>query len=140
MNIFFAGSIRGGRAHQPEYASIVKALEEYGEVHSQHVQDETLSHFGETRLPANEILEREQAALEKCDVVVAEVTTPSLGVGYLIARASALNKKIIALYAGDDTLKLSAIIKGDQNVEVQTYKTDQDVGTILNEEFGTRMQ
>ena len=118
MNIFFTGSIRGGRAQQPEYAFIVKALEKYGTVFSEHVSDEKISEYGETRLSAKEVLTREREALQKCDIVVAEVTTPSLGVGYLVGEATSLGKSVVALYAGENTLKLSAIIKGDPNVKV----------------------
>ncbi len=133
MNIFFTGSIRGGRAHQPNFARIVEALKKYGTVYSPHVSDETISHHGETHLSAAEILERERAALEKSDIVVAEVTTPSLGVGYMIACASAADKKIIALYCGEDTLALSAILKGDPKVETRLYKTEEDIENVLRE-------
>lgn len=133
MNIFFIGSIRGGRAQQPGYAHIVDVLERYGNVSPQHVSDDTLSEFGETNLSAEEILEREQKTLETSDVVVAEVTTPSLGVGYLVAHARSLGKRVIALYNGEDTLKLSAIIKGDAGVELHTYVREQELDTILEE-------
>lgn len=135
MNIFFTGSIRGGRAQQPQYAFIVDVLKRYGTVLSEHVSDETLSQYGETNISAGEILEREQRALEGSEVVVAEVTTPSLGVGNLIGRGSALGKRVIALYCGDDTLKLSAIIKGDPNVKVFLYKTEEDIQKVLAEVF-----
>ena len=136
MNIFFTASIRGGRADQPRYALIVEALKKHGTVFSSHVSDEALSQYGETNLSAGEILERERDALIKCDIAVAEVTTASLGVGYLIACATSLQKKVIALYCGDDTLKLSAIIKGDRGVEVRTYKTDHDIERIIGEALG----
>jgi hypothetical protein len=131
MNIFFIGSIRGGRAQQPRYALIVKILEKHGTVSPTHVSDEALSQYGETNLSAKEILERERDKLAKADIVVAEVTTPSLGVGYLIASATSVGKKVIALYCGDDTLKLSAIIKGDPMVAVHTYKADEEIEKIL---------
>ena len=76
--------------------------------------------------------DRELDTLEKSDLVVAEVTTPSLGVGYLISQAINLNKKVIALYNGEDTLKLSAMIKGDKNIEICLYKTLEDVAEILS--------
>jgi len=133
MNIFFTGAIRGGRAHQPEYARIVAMLEKCGTVYSRHVQDETLSQYGETDISAEEILKRERNTLEKCKIVVAEVTTPSLGVGYLIACATSAAKKVVALYRGEDTLKLSAIIKGDRGVAVYTYDTDEDLERIFEE-------
>ena len=135
MKIFFTGSVRGGRAHQPEYASIIKTLERHGTVFSKHVADETLSQYGETNLLNKEILERELSALEECDVVVAEVTTPAHGVGYLIGRATSLGKKVIALHYGEYALKLTGIIQGDSGVEVHTYKTDKDIERILEQAF-----
>ena len=131
MNIFFTGSIRGGRAHQPKHAFIVRALEKYGTVLSPTAYLDTLSEYGETELPREEIFKRERDALLKSDVVVAEVTTPSLGVGYLIACATTLQKRVLALYYGENTFKLSAMIKGDPMVEVHTYKTEEDIEKIL---------
>ena len=133
MNIYFIGSIRGGRSHQPTYALIVRVLKQHGTVSSQYVSDSALSEYGETRLTDREIFERERVALEKCDVVVADVTTPSLGVGYLIARATFLKKNVVALYNGEDTMRLSAMIKGSPEVEVHTYKTEEDIVRILKE-------
>ncbi|HEY4513837.1 MAG TPA: nucleoside 2-deoxyribosyltransferase [Candidatus Paceibacterota bacterium] len=136
MNVFFTASIRGGRAHQPQYALIVKTLEKYGTVFSKHIADETLSTYGETNITNREILERELSALEKCDVVVAEVSTPAHGVGYLIGRATALKKRVIALHYGDYALKLTGIIQGDPRVEVHTYKTEGDIKKIIEKSLG----
>src|SRR3989338_1666786 len=129
--IFFIGSIRGGRINQPHYAEIVEMLEQYGTVFSKHVADKSLGEYGETDLEKEEIHDRELDTLKKSDLVVAEVTAPSLGVGYLISQAITLNKRVIALYNGEDTLKLSAMIKGDKNVKVYLYKTQKDLNTIL---------
>src|SRR3989338_6493805 len=134
IKIFFIGSIRGGRINQPQYVGIVEILEQYGTVFSKHVADKSLGGYGETDLEKEEIHDRELDALKKSDLVVAEVTTPSLGVGYLISQAINLNRKVIALYNGEDTLKLSAMIKGDKNVRVHLYKTQKDLNTILTSE------
>src|ERR1035437_7960798 len=116
--ILFIGAIRGGRINQPQYTDIIEILKKYGTVLSEHVADESLSEYGETDIEKEEIHNRELDALKKSDLVVAEVTTPSLGVGYLVSQAINLNKKVIALYNGDDTLKLSAMIKGNKNIKV----------------------
>ncbi len=137
MNIFFTGSIRGGRENQPQYARIVKMLEKHGTVFSKHVADETLSQYGETNLTNAEILARELDALSTSDVVVAEVTTPSHGVGYFIARATLQGKKVVALHCGEYELKLSGIIQGDPGVELHIYKTDEDIERILQTAFRT---
>mgnify|MGYP001574954588 CR=1 FL=1 len=131
MNIYFIGSIMGGRINQSQYGEIVKILKQHGNVFSEHIADESLSEYGETDLEKEEIHDRELERLEKSDLVVAEITTPSLGVGYLVAEALRLNKRIIALYNGEDTLKLSAIIKGNKKIKVHLYKTKDDVERIL---------
>lgn len=133
MNIFFTAAISGGRAHQPEYAQLVHMLENYGTVYSRHIKDEGLSQYGETAEKPSNILAREKDALEQCEIIVAEVTTPSLGVGYLLASASSMNKKILALFQADDTMKLSAIIKGDPRIQVRTYQTSADIQRIFAE-------
>lgn len=135
MNIFFTGSVRGGRADQPQYAATIKALEAFGKVLSRHVSSVVLSEYGETDLSGQEVLERELRNLEASDVVVADVTTPSHGVGYLIARATASGKRVVALYGGDDVLMLSSIIKGDSGVEVHVYASDADISRIVGEVF-----
>jgi len=133
MNIFFTASVRGGREHQPEYAAIVEMLERHGTVLSAHIADDALSHYGETDIAAREVLEREEAALQRSDIVIAEVTTPSFGVGYLLGRATALGKRVVALYGGDP-LELSAILKGDPRIEVRTYRSG-DIEGILDGVF-----
>ena len=90
-----------------------------------------MSKYGETNISNKEILERELDALGKSDVVVAEVTTPAHGVGYLIGRATALKKRVIALHRGEYELKLTGIIQGDSGIEVHSYETDEDIEKIL---------
>ncbi len=135
LKIFFIGSIRGGRINQPQYVGIVEILAQYGTVFSDHVADKSLGEYGETDLEKEEIHDRELKMLGKSDIVVADVTTPSLGVGYLISQAINLNKKVIALYNGEDILKLSAMIKGDKNIKVHLYKTEEDLTAIFNSEI-----
>jgi 2'-deoxynucleoside 5'-phosphate N-hydrolase len=137
MNIFFTGAVRGGRRDQPQYATIVKSLAKYGIVLSKHVADETLPQFGESALSYREILERELRTLSQCDIVVAEVTLPTHGVGYLIARATALGKRVVALHQGDYSLKLTGILQGDPLVEVHRYDSDKDLEIILSDSLGT---
>ena len=52
----------------------------------------------ENSLNDSEILERDMEWLSQSQVVVAEVTQPSLGVGFEIARAITLNKPVLCLF------------------------------------------
>lgn len=135
MKIFFTGAIRGGRSHQPNYVAIVDILKKYGDVLSAHVADETITAYGETELSKEEIRDREMAVLEQCDTVVAEVTAPSLGVGYLLAKATDLKKPILAFYFGKDSLKLSAMIKGDPAIKIYVYNKLEDLKNIIAKLF-----
>ena len=53
--------------------------------------------------------------LARSDVVVAEVTQPSLGVGYEIGRTVELGKPLLCLYRPVEGRLLSAMIRGLDN-------------------------
>lgn len=135
MNIFFTVAVKGGRTGQPEHETIVQVLQQYGTVLSPHLASNELSEYGENGVNAQDIYTRELSALEQSDIVVAEVTTPSLGVGYFIARATAAGKKVIALYNREDKFRLSAIIQADPLVQVHPYETKGDLVRIFEEAF-----
>ncbi len=59
--------------------------------------------------------------LKDSDVVIAEVSTPSLGVGYEIREAEILRKRILCLYRTQDAKRLSAMLTGDRNLPVREY-------------------
>jgi hypothetical protein len=61
-------------------------------------------------------------ALNKADAIIAEVTSPSLGVGYEIAEAKNLKKPVLALYRPQSDRRLSAMVAGDPNVRVVEYQ------------------
>ena len=82
MKLYFAGAIRGGRQDASTYHAMIAHLQTHGEVLTEHVGSKALSDGGEQDLTDKEIHARDISWLEECDAVVAEVTTPSLGVGY----------------------------------------------------------
>ena len=123
MKIYFAGSIRGGREKVQDYIKIVNELKKYGKVLTEHVANPDLSASGEDMTP-QEIYERDRKWLEECDIVFAEISLPSLGVGYEIAYAEKLGKKVICMY--DQNKNVSGMIRGNKNFEMITYtKVDE---------------
>ena len=62
-------------------------------------------------------------------MLVAEVSTPSLGVGYEIAYAERLGKRVICVY--DEQITLSSMICGNKYNEVISYKDTEDLLTKL---------
>ncbi len=134
MKIYFAGSIRGGREDKELYFEIISLLSKHGSVLTEHVGDRTLSSLGEAGLTDEYIYERDMVWLNEADVIVAEVTTISLGVGYEIGKMENL-KPILCLYRDKEGKQISAMIKGNKNLRVEKYKTIQDIQTILERFF-----
>jgi len=121
MKIYFAGSIRGGREDHAFYLDIIGRLGAYGRVLTEHVGDSELSSFGEDGRD-NEIHDRDIAWLREADCLVAEVTTPSLGVGYEIGRALEWGKPILCLFRKSSGRALSAMIAGSGGVKARLRK------------------
>ena len=121
MKIYFAGSIRGGRGDAEIYAQIIEFLQGYGEVLTEHVGSDKLMDKGESSLSDREIHDRDMNWLLESDLMVAEVTNPSLGVGYEIGRAIEANKQIICLYRELPNIRLSAMIAGSRKVTIIHY-------------------
>ena len=127
MKIYFAGAIRGGREDRKLYFEIINYLKQHGEVLTEHVGDYSINILGENDNKDDFIYKRDMSWLMKADLIVAEVTTPSLGVGYEIGRAIEFNKKIICLYRHKEDQKLSAMIAGNQNIIKINYKDIEDL-------------
>ncbi|KAM6183624.1 5-hydroxymethyl-dUMP N-hydrolase [Erethizon dorsatum] len=111
--LYFCGSIRGGRQDQALYARILSRLRRFGVVLTEHVAAAGLSEQGEEPPGADKLIhDRDLAWLQQADMVVAEVTQPSLGVGYELGRAVALNKPVLCLFRPESGRVLSAMIRG----------------------------
>ena len=134
MTIYFAGSIRGGRGDQAIYEEIIERLRHYGTVLTEHVGDVNLPLGGENAADCD-IHDRDLDWLRSADVLVAEVTTPSLGVGYEIGRAVEWGKRVICLYRPAGGKRLSGMIAGCGGVTVHEYSHVTDVDGILRKEL-----
>ena len=133
MNIYFAGSIRGGREDAALYARIIEYLKRFGTVSTEHIGDSTLTEQGDEGFTDRQIHDRDMDWLLAADVVVAEVTTVSLGVGYEIGRAIAAGKKVICLCRPQPGKRLSAMIAGCPGVTLINYQELEEAETVLTE-------
>ncbi|HEY0006793.1 MAG TPA: nucleoside 2-deoxyribosyltransferase [Pyrinomonadaceae bacterium] len=137
MKIYFAGAIRGGREDWSSYLEIIARLGEYGEVLTEHVGDAGLSAEGETG-GDREIHDRDLAWLREADCLVAEVTVPSLGVGYEIGKATEWKKPVLCLFRPANGRTLSAMIAGSPRVFVREYNRLAELKTVFDEFFAGR--
>lgn len=130
MKFYFAGAIRGGRERLDIYIKINELLEKYGIVLDKHVANPKVDEL-EMDSTLEEIYLRDINWIKECDILVAEVSTPSLGVGYEIAYAENLGKRIICVY--DVTINISAMIGGNKNFTLIEYKDSNDLLSKLEQ-------
>lgn len=127
MRIYFSGAISGGRDNLPIYQHIVKRLKSLGhDVPSNHVADPgVLSADG--ALSPRAVYERDVAWIEDSDAMIAEVSTPSLGVGYEIGYALSAGKPVLCLYR--DGLFVSKMITGNPSplLTVAAYRDEAEL-------------
>lgn len=131
MKIYFAGSIRGGREDAALYQQIIDYLKSFGEVLTEHIGDPKLTDLGDDGPTDLYIHDRDLEWLQSADVLVAEVTTVSMGVGYEIGRAVESGKKVLCLFRPETGKNLSAMIAGCPHLELVRYcKIDELKNTI----------
>ncbi|MBN1665982.1 MAG: nucleoside 2-deoxyribosyltransferase [Anaerolineales bacterium] len=121
MNIYFACSITGGRQDEPAYQEIVAALLADGHqvptallAGSQVVELEVI-------VDPAEVYQRDTAWIEACDLLVAEVSTPSHGVGYEISYALSLGKPVLCLHHQDAIVSKMLTGNNHPGITVQAY-------------------
>lgn len=120
MKVYLSGAIRGGRQLQNIYQEILDFLQENDhDVLTYHVAKKDVLEL-ETKQTDKEIFTQDVSWLEECICVIAEVSVPSLGVGYEIAYALTRNKPVLAIY--DNKLEpISAMIAGNNSSFISVF-------------------
>ena len=126
MNIYFACSITGGRELESVYQEIVTALIKDGhEIPTSHLaRSEAVEN--ERNLTPRDVYERDVNWIKNCDVLIAEVSVPSHGVGYEISFALNMGKPVLCLYQKER--KVSKMITGnpDNALSVCAYSSVEE--------------
>jgi 2'-deoxynucleoside 5'-phosphate N-hydrolase len=136
MKIYFCGSIRGGRDLAVTYMKIIGILGSYGKVLTEHLGSDDEIESKDRILTDREIHDRDLQWIVDSDLVVAEVTVPSLGVGYEIGRAIEMGKPVLCLFQPGKAYTLSAMIAGSSGVVLNEYRDTVEVEDLLESFFG----
>jgi len=121
MKIYFAGSIVGGQENAQIYAQIVEYLLAKGyEVPSAPVVRPDLLDW-EKRTPPSLIYERDIAWVRESEVMIAEVSTSSMGMGYEIATALQWGKPVLCLHRQGSTVSKIILGNTEPNITVESY-------------------
>lgn len=137
MKIYFSGSIYGGRQKLQTYKKLVNELKKYGEVLDAEVADDNVL-IDEEKQSDYDIFENLEQEINEADLIFAEFTVPSLGVGYEIGYADSHNKKIIGIYDETVTPKISTMLRGNKRLKIIPYTDINEIisnlGRIIKEE------
>jgi 2'-deoxynucleoside 5'-phosphate N-hydrolase len=131
MNIYFACSITGGREFESVYQVITHALaEDNHQVPTAHLAGTGVVSL-EAAIDPVEVYHRDTNWIRGSDVLIAEVSAPSHGVGYEIGYALGLGKRVLALY--QQGRKISKMISGnpDPNLLVRAYDSPEQAVEIV---------
>ena len=133
MQAYFSCSITGGRAEQQIYKRIVEHLQKRG-------WDVPTAHLAEAGVLDEEVVidprvvyRRDVNWVLESDILVAEVSTPSHGVGYEIALAELHKKPVFCCY--QQGKKVSKMILGNENslYQIYAYKEIDDLLPALDD-------
>ena len=131
MKIYFGGSIAGGRQYLETYQKIVSYLKSAGHhVLTEHVVQPDVLEL-ENKFTPEQIYTRDIQWLNQSRCLIAEVSIPSLGVGYEICHALRTNKPVLCLYR--QGIFLTRILTGNTSKDllIKEYETDAEWEKIV---------
>ena len=124
--IYFAGSIRGGRVDADLYHRIISYIQHTDVVLTEHVGKSNLCLTEQGRSRDAAIYDQDTAWLRESDLLIAECTCPSLGVGYELAYAEHRGIPCHIFYDRGKT-QLSAMLTGNPYFHIHPYDSEQDI-------------
>ena len=131
-NVYFAGSIRGGRVDADLYRRMIAYIQRTAVVLTEHVGHSDLSLTEQGRERDARIYDQDTAWLRESDVLIGECTCPSLGVGYELAYAEHRGIPCHIFYDKRKT-QLSAMLTGDPYFHIHPYAAEEEIYPILDQ-------
>jgi len=126
MIIYCAGAIKGDTSYQKNYKEIISIVDSLDHTALSELNPDFKSAYP---LTDKQIYKRDMKWLESCQMVIAEVSGASLGVGFELAYTLfQLKKPVLALYSSE-VKKVSAMISGCSS-ELLTVKQYHEVDEV----------
>jgi len=132
VKVYFACSISGGRQDEAAYQYLVEYLLKMQiEVPTAHIAETGIEEVDAREKP-RDIYQRDVDWIMDSDLLIAEVSTPSHGVGYEIAYALDLGMPVLCLY--NNRVVVSKMITGNPHpqLRVESYKDLREAEEIIN--------
>ena len=139
MQIYLACTVRGDRSAVAGLRTLVASLERSGHtVLTKHLLDDNVD-GAESALTERAVYERDIAWLETCDVLIADGTGSSFGVGfevgYVLGRSDRTGQRVVLLYRADRRDQISRLIVGNAHArcDVIEYENPDDLAARVSQ-------
>jgi hypothetical protein len=141
MRIYLACTVRGDRGGVHAGRAICQRLQHHGhEVLTTHLLGDDVE-VAESALSEEHVFRRDLDWLSNCDVLVAEASGSSYGVGfevgYVLGRARETGQRVVLLYDAARSHCISRLIVGNCDAACTTfaYRSLAELSTFLDGQF-----
>ena len=135
MRVCFVASIKNKEVNLKYYQEIIRVLKETGDkVFCEHVMGnsqanlDSLSEDKKVQFHKN-VMDQ----VKKADLVVAEITSQSLSVGFLISMSLDLSKPTVLLYRGSSKPNIISTLEQSDKLLVGSYSELGDIEKVLSD-------
>jgi len=143
MRIYLACTVRGNRGGVRAGRAICERLQQHGhEVLTTHLLADDVD-AAESRLSEEDVYLRDIDWLSRCEVLVAEASGSSYGVGfevgYVLGRAASTRQRVVLLYdaARRHTISRLIIGNGDDACTTFAYTSLEDLTAFIDRHFAS---
>lgn len=120
MKVYFVGSIRGKKKYQANYETIVNLLKSKGhDVFEDTIRPSENEVYTMEAPQKSDFVSQVNKWIAASDIVIAEISFPSVGVGYEIAHSVSKGKPVVVLADNADAMHFVDGIIADKLVTVQ---------------------
>jgi nucleoside 2-deoxyribosyltransferase len=134
MIVYCAGAIKGDTAYQNNYKEIIQYI---GSMNHAALAELNGNFKFSIPLSDKQIYTRDIKWIESSELVIAEISGPSLGVGFEIAYAIFQKEIPVLALVSSDVKKVSAMITGCNSklLTIKRYKNIEDMKNIISNYF-----
>ena len=134
MRVYLACTVRGDRSAVVALRALVGSLERDGHtVLTKHLLDDGVD-TAEAALGERQVYERDIRWLESCELLIADASGSSFGVGfevgYVLARSDRTSQRVLLLYRADRVNQISRLISGNAHPRCTVVKYEDPADLI----------